>query len=130
MSRRARQSVSKSSAPVVAPAGRSAITVAHAAVGPDRRRGRSGATLVEASITARLLGMRLLTLDAKVALVPADVTVVTPRVREPARRTSTLSSGDSHGHAGSIRHLGLAAAVRNLDEAERLLADVQRHVGS
>jgi hypothetical protein len=56
---------------VVTPAGRRAITLGSAAVAPDRGRARSDATLVEASVTARLLGLRILTLDARVALVPA-----------------------------------------------------------
>jgi hypothetical protein len=41
---------------------------------PDRRRRPSDGVLVEASIVARLLGIRLLRLDATVVLVPADVT--------------------------------------------------------
>jgi hypothetical protein len=104
--------------------------VAHAAVAPDGRRGRSGATLVEASITARLLGMRLLTLDAKVALVPADVTVAGPRARKPAAPAPALSSRNARGRADAVAgHHGLAEAVRNLDEGARLLAGVQRRDG-
>jgi hypothetical protein len=130
MSQRARQNASKSSAPVVAPAGRSAIKLASAAVADDRRRGRSDATLVEASVTARLLGLRILTLDAQVALVPADVTIAAPRAREPAARAPALSSGNSRGRAGSVGHRGLAEAVRNLDEGARLLAEIQRRTRS
>jgi hypothetical protein len=129
MSRRARQSASKSSAPVVVPAGRRTTTRVVAGATLDRRQG--GATLVEASITARLLGMRLLTLDAKVALVPADVTVAGPRSREPAVRVPALSSGNSRGRADRAGgHRGLADAVRNLNEGERLLAEVQRRDGA
>jgi hypothetical protein len=127
MSQRARQTASKSSAPVVAPAARRTIaTPASAAVPADRRRGRSDATLVEASVTARLLGLRILTLDAKVALVPADVTIAAAGARAPAGRAPTLSSGSSRGRTRSVAAHGLADALRNLDEGARLLAEVQR----
>lgn len=127
--RRARQSASKSSAPVVVPAGGRTTTRARTAVASDRGQGR--ATLVEASITARLFGMRLLTLDAKVALVPADVTVTGPPSREPAARAPALPSGNARGRAaGAGGHRGLADAVRNLNEGARLLAEVQRRNGA
>ena len=59
----------------------------------DRRRRPSDGVVVEASILARLLGIRLLTLDATVVLVPADVTAPpTPRY-EPACARSRQSSG-------------------------------------
>lgn len=118
---------------MVVPAGRSgAITLASPAAGPDRKRGRADATLVEASITAHLLGLRLLTLDAKVALVPADVTVEAPRHRTPPEWAPALPGGNSHARAGGAagRHRGLADAVRNLNEGERLLAEVHRRNGS
>ena len=52
----------------------------------NRARRTSDGLLVEASIVARLLGIRLLTLDATVALVPAEVTARTPsRGASPAR---------------------------------------------
>ncbi len=116
---------------VVTP-GRGAIALGRAAtVTPDREGRRSSdATLVEASVTARLLGMRLLTLDAKVALVPADVTVPTPRaVREPVARAPALASGNSRERGGAAGSRGLADAVRNLDEGAKLLAEVQRRGG-
>jgi hypothetical protein len=49
-------------------------------VTPDRRRRLSDAALVEASIAARLLGIRILTLNATVALAPADTTASAPTV--------------------------------------------------
>jgi hypothetical protein len=107
-------------------AGRSAITLGSTADAANRRRGRSDATLVEATVTARLLGLRILTLDAKVALVPADVRVAPSSVRRPAAHAPARSSGDSPGRAGSAGHR-LADAVRNLDEGSRLLAEVQRN---
>jgi len=94
-------------------------------VAPDRRRRLSDGALVEASIAARLLGMRILTLNATVALVPADVTPATPAVQDRAAHDPTRPSGDSRGRAASVGH-GLADAVRNLDEGARLLAEVQR----
>jgi hypothetical protein len=102
---------------------------ASTAVARDHRRGRADATLVEASVTARLLGMRLLTLDAKVALVPADVTVAPPRAAP--RAAPALASGNARGRAGAVAgHRGLADAVRDLDEGARLLAEVQHRNGS
>ena len=97
---------------------------------PDRSKRLSDATLVEASVTARLLGLRLLTLDATIALVPADVTAPTavadgaPRVDRSAH-ASRRSSGDSQRRSGPIGR-GLADAVRNLDEGAKLLAEVRR----
>jgi hypothetical protein len=99
---------------------------------PDRSKRLSDATLVEASIAARLLGMRLLTLDATIALVPADVTAPMPAIADEAlrvnrsARASSSSSGDSHRRSGPIGHR-LADAARNLDEGARLLAEVRRN---
>jgi len=115
---------------VVVPARQSAVPFGRAAaVTPDRTRGRADATLIEASITARLLGMRLLTLDAKVALVPADVTIAGPRSWEPVVQSSALPSGNSRGRTGSVGRGGLADAVRNLNEGAKVLAEVQRRSG-
>lgn len=108
------------------PTGRRAITLERAAVASDRGRGRSDATLVEASVTARLLGLRILTLDATVVLVPADVSAAKPPVQRRAAYAPARSSGHSPGRAASARH-GLVDAVRNLDEGSRLLAEVQRY---
>ena len=100
----------------VAPGKRTAPVVLELA--PDRSKRLSDATLVEASIVARVLGMRLLTLDATIALVPADLTAPTPAVEaRPLHR-------DRGAHASSHR---LADAVRNLDEGAKLLAEVQRN---
>lgn len=117
---------------MVTPAGRSASPFGGAAtVTPERGGRRDGATLVEASVTARLLGMKLLTLDAKVALVPAEVTVVAPRraAREPAALAPALVAERSHGRGGAAGHRGLADAVRDLGEGAKLLAEVQRRAG-
>jgi hypothetical protein len=101
---------------------------------PDRSKRLSDATLVEASISARLLGMRLLTLDATIALVPADVSTPMPAVADGAPRVdrrahgSARSSGDSQRRSGPIGR-GLADAIRNLDEGAKLLAEVRRDGG-
>jgi hypothetical protein len=103
-------------------------------VAPDRRRRLSDGALVEASLAARLLGMRILTLDATVALVPADVTAARPAGQDRAAHAPTRSSGDasprssgdSRGRPASVGHR-LPDAVRNLDEGARLLAQVQRN---
>jgi hypothetical protein len=76
---------------------------------PDRRRRVSDGVLVEASILARLLGIRLLTLDLTLVLVPADVSAPSP---QPAR-------------TGAGR--GLAHAVRSINEGAQLLAESRRN---
>jgi hypothetical protein len=116
---------------VALPTGKSAVPVVVAAA-PDRRRRLSEAALVEASIAARLLGMRILTLDATVALVPADVAGATRPVRDRSRSEDRAahapmrSSGDSRARPGAARY-NLADAVRNLEEGARLLADARRN---
>ena len=113
------------------PTGKSAVPVV-VAVAPDRRRRLSDAALVEASIAARLLGMRILTLDATIALVPADITAATgavrdrPRSEDRAAPAPIRSSRDSRGRPGAARY-NLADAVRNLQEGARLLADARRN---
>src|SRR4051794_37853047 len=117
---RARLRDSRSSAPVgprtletKAPAALTAI--------PDRRRRLSDGVLVDASIQARLLGLRLLTVDASIVLVPADVTGTSPAAPPPAPRSSapvprrTVAAGPR-----------LAQAVRSLNEAAEVLAETRR----
>jgi hypothetical protein len=116
---------------VALPTGKSAVPVV-VAVAPDRRRRLSDAALVEASIAARLLGMRILTLNATVALVPAEVAAPTRAVRDRPRSEGRAahaprrSSGDSRARPGAGKY-NLADAVRNLQEGARLLADAQRN---
>ena len=43
---------------------------------PDRSARLSGGILIEGSILARVMGVRLLTLDATIVLTPADVTSI------------------------------------------------------
>ena len=87
-------------------------------------KGGSEAVRVEASILARLLGVKLLKLDATVLVLPADVREAstdepdlilhTPRLART--RTSITSTG------GDRR---LADARRNLDEGARLLEEAR-----
>ena len=95
-------------------------------VAPDRRRRLSDGALVEASLAARLLGMRILTLNATVALVPADVTPATPARQDRVAHAPPRSSGDSRGRAVPVGHR-LADAVRNLDEGARVLDEVHQN---
>jgi hypothetical protein len=79
---------------------------------PDRRRRISDGVLVEASILARLLGLRLLTLDVRLVLVPADVSVPPRRSHPPSARL--------------VPGRGLADAVRSISEGAELLAESRR----
>jgi hypothetical protein len=112
---------------VAPPTGRRAIALGSAAGASDRRRDGADATLVEATVTARLLGLRILTLDATVVLVPADVGLTPPVV--PVRRRTAHPPARSTG-APPRREVPaghrLADAIRTLDEGSRLLAQVQR----
>jgi hypothetical protein len=81
---------------------------------PDDGRPLSEGLLVEASIVARLLRIRLLAIDARLIVAPAHVqrrtqTPVTPRTR----RTQTPVTPRTRGRRIGT---GLAAAERMLDE--------------
>ena len=80
---------------------------------PGRRRRPTDGVLVEASILARLLGIRLLTLDATLVLVPADVTGPSPAPRDSRARPCTGRR--------------LAEAVRSINEGAELLAEARRN---
>jgi hypothetical protein len=82
---------------------------------PDRRRRVSDGVLVEASILARLLGLRLLTLDVTLVLVPAEVSAPAP-----------TSAGNGLPPARPVPGGGLAAAVRSINEGAELLAEARR----
>jgi hypothetical protein len=90
---------------------------------PDRRRRLSEGVLVEARIRARLLGIRLLTIDATVVLAPGDVTA--PSVADPPQRASVRSSGISRSRSAAAGH-GLAEAVQSINEGMELLAATRR----
>ena len=91
---------------------------------PDRRRRLSDAVLVEASIRARVMGIRLLSLDATVVLVPADLTASPPAVVDaPAQASGRPVRGARSRAAGR----GLAEAVRSIDEGAEILSRTQRN---
>lgn len=71
---------------------------------PDRRRRLSEGMLVEASIIARVLGAKLLSLEASIVVLPA------------APRAAPVARGR-----------GLADAVRSLDEGAAILDEARRN---
>jgi hypothetical protein len=89
---------------------------------PDRRRRPSDGLVVEASIVARLLGIRLLKLDATVAIVPADVTAPSAARHEPRVRAPGRSNGVPLARSAPAGR-GLAEAVRRIDEGAAILAE-------
>jgi hypothetical protein len=86
---------------------------------PDRRKRLSEGVLVEAFVVARLLGLRLLKLDATVVLTPADVGAQRAAPRDPPALDG-LPPARLYP-AGR----GLAEAIRHLDEGEELLAQAR-----
>jgi hypothetical protein len=86
---------------------------------PDRRKRLSEGVLVEAFVVARLLGLRLLKLDATVVLMPADVGAQRAAPRDPPALDG-LPPARLYP-AGR----GLAEAIRHLDEGEELLAQAR-----
>jgi hypothetical protein len=92
---------------------------------PDRGRRLSEGVLVDASIRARLLGIRLLTIDATVVLAQADVTALSPAADDPPPRTSVRSARISRNRSAATGH-GLAEAVRSINEGVELLAEARR----
>jgi hypothetical protein len=91
---------------------------------PDRRRRLSEGVLVEAGIRARLLGIRLLTIDATVVLAPADFTVPSVAGHDPSQR-APRSSGISRNRSAATGHR-LAEAVQSINEGMELLAATRR----
>ena len=92
---------------------------------PDRRRRLSDGVLVDASIHARLLGLRLLTVDATIVLVPADVAGPSGMDHRAAERPAPrpVAAAPRRSVAAGPR---LAQAVRTINEAAELLADTRR----
>ena len=78
--------------------------------------------LVEASIVGRVLGLRLLKLDALVVVVPADVAPPSSAARARARPSSDRSPAPSVAGRGR-----LAEAVRTIDEGAAILAEARRN---
>jgi hypothetical protein len=80
---------------------------------------------VEASILARLLRIRLLTLEATVVVVPADVTAPSspPDVNG---RWSVRSADPVPARPAASGRRSLVEAVRAIDEATAILAEARR----
>jgi hypothetical protein len=93
-------------------------------VTPDRRSRLSEGGVVEASVRARLLGIRLLTLDASVVIAPAEVAVPWARSNDPSHRSPARSSSLPPARSGAIGG-GLAEAVRSVHESAALLAEAR-----
>ncbi len=93
---------------------------------PDSRRRPSDGLLVEASIVARLLRVRLLTLDATVMVSPA---VVVAPAAQPRPAAAALDR-PLRAHAAPLpaAPVGrrLAQAARSLDESAATLAATRR----
>jgi hypothetical protein len=84
----------------------------------DLARRSSGPTRVEASILARLLGIRLLRIEASVAVIPAAVA--------PAR-TDLHGSPVPPPRRAAAPGAGLADAIRSIEEGAQLLAEARRN---
>jgi hypothetical protein len=88
------------------------VTVQDGPAAAGRRTGRlSEGTLVEASVVGRVLGVRILRIDAVVLLSPA--------VPPPVSATPAPSTRPRPGR--------LAGAVRSIEEGAALLAEARRH---
>lgn len=82
--------------------------------------GRPG-TIIAAFVRARLLGIQILTLDARVALVPADRAGELPAAAARAKsRTISTRERNPNGYGAD-----LADAVRLLDEGTKALEEVR-----
>ena len=68
------------------------------------------------------MGIRLLSLDATVVLVPADLAASPPAVVDPPARSRAIPRARSRA-AGR----GLADAVRSIDEGAEILSRSQRN---
>lgn len=89
---------------------------------PDERRRPSDGVIAEASIVARLLRLRLLTLDAVVMVTPAAVTA--PHARRGADVPASSAPAAVVHSPAPARPIGqrLAQAARTLDEGAATLA--------
>jgi hypothetical protein len=97
---------------------------------PDRRRRPSDGLVVEASILARLLRVRLLRLEATVVIVPAEVTARPSAPPDVQGRPSARSARPLPEGSATSGRRGLAEAVRTLDEGAAILAEARRTASS
>lgn len=82
--------------------------------------------LVEASVRARVMGIRLLSLDATVVLVPADLTASPPAVVDPPAQPPARPPAVPRARSRAAGR-GLAEAVRSIDEGAEILSRTQRN---
>jgi hypothetical protein len=75
-------------------------------------------------VRARLLGIRLLTLEANVVIAPTEVTVPWAQSNDPSHRSPARSSSLPPARSGAIGG-GLADASRSIDEGAALLAEAR-----
>ncbi len=107
---------------------------------PERGRRLPDGVLIKGSILARVLGLRVLTLDATVVLTPADVSDPKFGSDDPKFGSDHPKFGSDHSlrrtpsAAGQPNRLrapshGLADAIRRLDEGAALLAESREDAG-
>ena len=93
---------------------------------PDRRRSLADGVLVEASVRARLLGLRILRLDGTVVLAPADVTGFPHGARAapapPSPRPAKIGATTRAAPTGRR----LTEAVQSINEGAELLEQTRR----
>ena len=90
-------------------------------------RGPSEGVRVEASILARLLGIKLLKLDATVLVLPADARKASATAPNLSVRNDSASRVPQTLPPAPAEDRRLADALRNLDEGARLLKEVRRN---
>lgn len=87
----------------------------------SKKNGGPSGTIIAAHVRARLLGIQILTVDARVALVPAERAGELPAVAGRAKsRTIPTREGNPNGYRAD-----LADAVRLLDEGTKALEQVR-----
>jgi hypothetical protein len=96
-----------------------------AAPRPDRERRPPGGVLVEGKIVARLLGLRLLRLDALIVLTPADLTAPVRTLHGSPPRPSARPSPVPTARPRVARPT-LADALRDIDEGAQILAGTRQ----
>ena len=92
---------------------------------PDGRS-LAGGMLVEASILARLLGIKILTLDASALVLPAGAAPsVVPPPRAGDRAVPAIRSSPRSTTGSPRRRLG--EALRSIDEGAALLEEARKN---
>ena len=98
---------------------------------PDPRRRLNDGVLIQASVLARVFGVRLLKLDTTVILAPAEVQVPAARAApangRPAKPASTPTPVRAAARRSGPVGTALADAVRSVNEGAELLALSRRN---